>query len=286
MKRLIAGACFALVASSAFAADPFYPVEEQARQISGYGQIYAGGMWVKFDSGDSEDDLDFWAAGASGQINVPFAESWNVQGGLALDGVGTDGDNLVGFGGQGHVFWRDPSSYALGGFAEIKTYDYSEGGPTEDIWDWKIGPEAQVYFDRVTLYGQAWYGQFEIEEAPVDIDVAGVRGVVRYFARDNLRFDGEVAFNRISADGLDVDTVALALQAMYRISDTPFSVFGRYQFETTSFDAAGPFNDEDIDSHKLVVGLRASFGSSTLIDEDRNGATMDTFRSNLVTSGL
>ena len=85
---------------------------------------------------------------------------------------------------------------------------------------------------------------------------------------------------------MDVDTVALALQAMYRFSDTPFSVFGRYQFETTSFDAAGPFNDEDIDSHKLVVGLRASFGSSTLIEEDRNGATMDTFRSNLITSGL
>jgi opacity protein-like surface antigen len=276
MKRLISTACFALVASSALAADPALPVEEVvARTVSGYGQIYAGGVWVDFD-GESES---FWAAGGTGQINIPFADTWNVQGGLNLDAIGQDGDTLYGYGGEAHLFWRDPASYAFGGFGEIKSYDFSGGGMGEDdTWDWKIGPEAQVYFDRVTLYAQAYYGQFEIDLAPVDIEQWGIRGVVRYFAQDNLRFDAEAGFHRISIDEVDqeADTVSLALQAMYRFTDTPISVFGRYQFDSTDFGGL------DADFHKAIVGLRFSFGSSTLIDEDRNGATMDTWRPNFI----
>ena len=65
---------------------------------------------------------------------------------------------------------------------------------------------------------------------------------------------------------------------MYRFSGTPFSVFGRYQFERTSLSAF----DISENIHKYVIGVRASFGSDTLLDEDRNGATMDTSRPNLI----
>ncbi len=274
MKRLISTAFFTLLTASAFAADIIEPADQPGRRISGYGEIYAGGVWVRYDG----DDEDYWAAGGAGQLNIPFADSWNAQGGLNLDAIGRDGDSLYGGGGALHLFWRDPASFALGGFAEIKGYGFSGEGPDDDTWDWKLGPEAQLYLDRVTLYGQAYYGRFEVDFAPVTIEQMGVRGVARYFATDNLRFDAEAGFHRIRIDEADqeADTVSLALQAMYRFTDTPVSVFGRYQFDSADFGGT------DVDFHKAVVGLRFSFGSDTLIDEDRNGATMDTWRPNFI----
>jgi opacity protein-like surface antigen len=276
MKRVLSTTFFAMMASTALAADPVYEVEQAVRSVSGYGQIYVGGVWVNFD--DFDDSA--WTFGGSGQVNVPFADFWNVQGGLTADAVSEDG-TLYALGGAVHVNWRDPSSYALGVFADATTYEFSgDDGFFGDIWDWRVGPEAQIYFDRVTLYGQAYYGQLEIDEAPVNLDQMGVRGVVRYFAQDNLRFDGEIGFHQISADGEDgeLNTFSAALQAMYRFDGSPLSVFGRYQFDTTSVD----WGDLDVDTHKVVVGLRASFGTGTLLEEDRNGATMDTWRSNML----
>lgn len=278
MKKLLAAAGLVVLATPALAADPTQPVEETVRQVSGYGQIYGGGLWI---SEFSDDTL--WAAGGAARINVPFAERWNAQGDFTVDAVGQDDDSLHGVGGAAHIFWRDPASYAFGGFVQASTYGFS-GGSDVDLWSWKVGPEAQAYFGNVTLYAQAYYGALESDFLPFDVDLMGIRGVVRYFAQDNLRFDGELGFHRanISAFGeeADFDTIAAALQATYRFDGTPWSVFGRYQYENISI-SEGPA-DASFDSHKLMVGLRASFGSSTLIDEDRNGATMDTYQPNFV----
>ena len=281
MKILISTACAAMFASTAMAADPTYTMEEPGRSISGYGEVYVGGIWVDAFG----DDDSAWAYGGAGQVNVPFADRWNAQGGLTVDAFSDSGDSLYALGGELHVFWRDPSSFALGGFVDGATYEFSADGPDESIEDWRFGPEAQIYFDRVTLYGQAYYGQVNFGGAPVDFDQMGVRAVARYFATDNLRFDAEIGFHQVSIDEVDVDfnTFSLGLQAMYRFSGTPLSAFGRYQFDTTSFDAPlVPIGDDDFTSHKFVVGLRASFGTETLLEEDRNGATMDTWRSNLL----
>ncbi|CDX12460.1 conserved hypothetical protein [Mesorhizobium sp. ORS 3324] len=100
--------------------------------------------------------------------------------------------------------------------------------------------------------------------------------MIRYFAQENLRFDGELGFSRLSASGEHLDTVTAALQATYRFSGTPFAVFGRYQLDHLS----EPFGHLNV--HKYLIGLRASFGSNSLLDEDRNGATMDTYRPNFI----
>jgi hypothetical protein len=275
MKRLLCSVCFSAVATTAFAADPFTPTYEEVatRQISGYGEVYVGNVSIDF-LGESED---LWAAGGAARVNVPFADSWNAQGDLTFDAIGADGDSVHGVGGAVHLYWRDPASYAFGAFGEIKGYGFSEGGPDDDISDWKIGPEAQVYFGNATLYGQAYYGQLEVD-APFDIDLWGVRGVLRYFMQENLRFDAELGFHNLSADVVDMDTVSASVQAMYRFDNTPLSVFARYQFDRTSITEA----PDDFDSHKIIVGLRASFGTGTLRDEDRNGATMDVWRPNFV----
>lgn len=48
----------------------------------------------------------------------------------------------------------------------------------------------------------------------------------------------------------------------------------RYEFERRKFETS----TQDTRANKVAIGLRASFGSDTLFDEDRNGATMDTYR--------
>jgi predicted porin len=110
-------------------------------------------------------------------------------------------------------------------------------------------------------------------------DLWGVRGIVRYYATPDLRLEGELGYQKIDFSEFfepDLKTFSAAAQATYRFSGTPWSVFARYQFEHVTEDF-GPV-DLSANVHKVIVGLRLNFGTGTLLDEDRNGATMDTVR--------
>lgn len=258
-----------IVATSAYAADILQPIAEETvatPHISGYGELYLGGLSF------SDEDDTFWAAGGAGRVNIPVAGRWNLQGDLTYDRVWDDSLYLDGIGTAIHGYYRDADSFAAGAFATYKSYGSGSNGPT--MYDYTVGPEAQVYFGNLTLYGQAYYGKFHINT--FRLDEWGVRGIARYFVQKNLRLDAELIFDRTDLPfGNTVDIYGAAVQAMYRFDDTPWSVFGRYQFERTKIDAF-----EDRDTQKFVIGLRASFGSMSLFDEDRNGATMDTYRPN------
>lgn len=77
---------------------------------------------------------------------------------------------------------------------------------------------------------------------------------------EGRRLDAEIRLHRIDIDRFNVkiDTLAVA--------------FGRNQYEDLTVNGS----DFGTDFHKVTVGLRASFGSKTLLEEDRPGATMDT----------
>ncbi|WP_269929640.1 hypothetical protein [Aminobacter sp. HY435] len=271
MKRLLASALLATVTSSAFAADAVSPVVEEpvvaGPRVSGHIEAYLGGLWIDFDGGSE----NAWVAGGAARLNYPIDARWNIQGDVFADGAWFDEGDINSYGGALHAYWRDPSSFALGGFASINGYG-GDSGP-EDLYSFTVGPEAQVYFDNVTLYGQAYYGQLRQSGFSEHIDVWGARAVARYFAQPNLRFDGELGYRSVDLDE-GADTITLALQGNYRFDNTPWTVFGRYQFDHLT----GPSSD-DVNLHKLVLGIRATFGADTLLDEDRNGATMDTARS-------
>ncbi|MEP6564161.1 MAG: hypothetical protein ABJB10_03420 [Mesorhizobium sp.] len=275
MYRFLLGAAIAVTTTSAFAADAVAPIvlEPEIAQphISGYVEAYLGGLYLTaFGQHESAT-----TAGGAGRVNFPIDSRWNIQADAIVDSLWVQGENLYGYGGAVHGYWRDPSAYALGGFATITGYGGAVFGG-ENLYNFSVGPEAQVYMGNVTFYGQLSYGQLRAGGSSEHLDSWGGRGVVRYFARDNLRFDGELGYSTISLGGEHLDTFTGAVQAMYRFSDTPFSVFGRYQLDRIS---AGGISEN---IHKYVIGLRASFGSETLLDEDRNGATMDTYRPNII----
>lgn len=267
MKRVLAAAFLTLSSSAAFSADVVQPVVEEpivaGPRVSGYVEAFLGGGWLDTDGGNDNG----WVAGGAARINFPIDPRWNIQGDLYADGAWFDDGDLNSYGGALHAYWRDPSSFALGAFASVTGYG-GDAGP-KDFYSFSVGPEAQVYFDNVTLYGRAYYEQLRQSGFSEHIDMWGVRGVVRYFAQTNLRFDGEVGYRF----GGGSDTVALALQGNYRFDNTPWTVFGRYQFDHISVDTS------NLNLQKLILGARVTFGADTLLDEDRNGATMDTPRS-------
>ncbi|RWG82671.1 hypothetical protein [Mesorhizobium sp.] len=275
MYRFLLGAAIAATATSAFGADAPVVLDQELAQphISGYGEVYLGGIYFATPG----DDANGTTAGGAARINFPIDARWNIQTDAVIDSLWIEGTNLYSYGGAIHGYWRDPSSYALGGFATITGYGGDEGLGDAGLYTFTVGPEAQAYFGNLTVYGQVYYGQLRASGESEHFDNWGGRGVVRYFAQDDLRFDGELGFSRLSGFGGHFDTFTAALQATYRFSGTPWSVFGRYQLDHLTFsEASGSVN-----VHKYVVGLRASFGSDTLLSEDRNGATMDTFRPNL-----
>lgn len=254
-----------MLSGTAFAADMTTTEPAAARNAcSGHVEAYLGG--INF-SGGGGSDTEF-AYGGTGRANCNFNERWNVQGDLFVDSFDAGGDNLTLYGGSLHLFWRDPSSYAFGVFGTLAKADAGFFDPTR----YSAGPEFQIYMNNVTLYGQAEYGQMDFAFVPVDISFWGVRGEVRYFATENLRFDAELAYRTYEYDLADV--FYAAVQANYRFDNTPYTVFGRYQYEDISAFGGGA------DLHKFTAGLRISFGSDTLLDEDRYGASMNTYRSN------
>ena len=274
MYRLLISAAMAATATSAFAADAIVMDQTVAApHISGYVEAYLGGLYLTVPG----DHATATTAGGTGRVNFPVDARWNIQTDAMVDSLWVQGQNLYGYGGAVHAYWRDPSAYALGGFATITGYG-GDGIGGQNIYNFTVGPEAQVYMGNVTLYGQVYYGQLRANGSSDHYDDWGGRGVVRYFARDNLRFDGELGFSQLSGFGGHLNTVTGALQAMYRFSGTPFSVFGRYQLDHETFSGSSG----SINVHKYLIGLRASFGSDTLLDEDRNGATMDTYRPNFI----
>lgn len=269
MRRFLIIAISFSTTTSALAADAAQEAMESqilAPRISGYGEIYLGGL--KF----SDEDDTLWTGGGTARVNIPFAQRWNIQIDGTYDRVWDSFNRTDGIGGAVHAYYRDPNLFAAGLFASIKDF----GADIEGVYDYAGGPEAQVYFGNLTLYGQAYYGKDHVGDFIDDLDEWGVRGVARYFVRKNLRLDAEIAYNVTDAGSVSFDTVGMSVQAMYRFDATPWSVFGRYQFDRLTIES------NDIDTNKFLIGIRASFGSDSLFDEDRNGATMDTYHPNLL----
>lgn len=270
MKRVLAAAFLALSSSAAFSADVVQPVVEEpivaGPRVSGHVEAYLGGLWLDAEGGNQ----NAWVAGGAARLNYPIDARWNIQGDLFADGAWFDEGDLNSYGGALHAYWRDPNSFALGAFTSVTGYG---GDVPSGYYSFAVGPEAQVYLDNLTLYGQVYYSQLRNSNISDHADIWGGRAVARYFAQPNLRFDGEVGYRSLDVINGGTDVVTLAFQANYRFDNTPWTVFGRYQFDHLSAD------NSDANLHKLVVGVRATFGADTLMDEDRNGATMDTPRS-------
>jgi len=237
-KLLLSAAAVAtLIAAPAF-----------AQEATGYVGAFYGNVDVETPLGDA--DADAW--GVEGSVAFDASSSIGLQ--LDASYVNNDDFDSDALSGGVHVFHRN-DQWALGGFAGVVDLD----GDTA----WQVGGEGAYYLPQVTFAGSVAYGTVDDS----DVDVWGGNVEARFFATDNLRFDGRIgAFNADAGVGGDIDGWQFGVGAEWQIDAAPVSLY-------TTFDSV-QFDDVDVDVNTWMVGVRWNFGG-TLKERDRNGASFN-----------
>ena len=147
--------------------------------FSGYVEAYLGGLQIP----DFQDDNTYWVYGGAGRVNAPINDRWNIQGDVIGDHARfRDNFEVTGLGGALHAFWRNPSSFAIGAFGTYTHFNVDEFNGNYNTLS--AGPEAQVYLGNFTLYGQAYYGELDLEGYRIP---TGIRFLGRPGCRQVLR---------------------------------------------------------------------------------------------------
>lgn len=185
-----------------------------------------------------------------------------------------------------HGFYREADKFLVGGFIQFGrdsvAFDGVEAGEIDRAY---IGGEAQVFVENLTLYGQAGMQQYQ-SNGGLDFGMDGWFGSLeaRYFLTPDLRIEARVGLSTLDLGLLDISatTLTAGVGAEYRFDTLPVSVFARYDFAQTSYD----FDPSPaIDSHRVTVGARFGIGEDSLLDRDRNGASLKPVQFNVGVGG-
>lgn len=181
--------------------------------------------------------------------------------------------------GAAHLFYRDPMKFLVGGFAQIGNHHESDSGKySADYGRTFIGAEGQAFLDKVTLYGQVGVvlADFSDNDSGPTVNARGffATGEFRYFLTPNFKIDVHGGLSKLTPEdvsGSDLSTVNYNFGGgvEYRFDDSPLSLFAK----ADAIWADGTFDNTSTD-FRILVGIKGSFGTDTLFDRDRNGASL------------
>jgi hypothetical protein len=194
-----------------------------------------------------------------------------------------------------HFNWREPQTGLLGVFGG----GGDVGGSGESEFNQRhyvVGAEGQYYWNRATFYLQGGYDTTlsNLDEENDNIHAWFVRGTARYFIDPNLLVEatgfyanGAIDFAQTAETiGLlptmpwDFNTVLADAKLEWKPASIPFSFFAKYQWSQTTYNAiavpeiGGTVNNRVTDN-RVLFGARLLFGESSLLSNDRYGATLD-----------
>jgi hypothetical protein len=262
-------------ASNAFGAD-VTPEPEPVLLNDMYAEIF--GSYTELGKDFGTEDDKFWAGGAGIYWSIPLSDMVSLQ----LDGKGevteNDGededttDYEYSVGGAAHLSYRDPQSFLVGIFGGLSN---AAGGENGDTTAYFIGGEGQLYVDQATFYVQGGYLDGEGDDFDEQIlnDTYFVRGQLRYYLTDNFRatVEGAYAVGQVDLED-NTDIYDWGAELEYKFDDAPISVFASY--EGTFMDQT-PGEEDKLSEDVYTVGLRLDFGTTTIIERDRQGAGLD-----------
>lgn len=270
----------------------------------------AGGAYGQDARGQMPGTVDAYATGAAGGASFATTEDLGSDAsysGLSLEGGASAEYNVtatLGFQGDvrfryyahdapagdltygstdkhfeaaAHGFYRNREGL-LGGFVQINgdnvDYTFSDGTDQPVTATTTYGGlEAQKFLRDVTLYGQLaalrvtqTYGR----------PYGGLVGTaeVRYFVGPNLRVDVHGQYLHLSDDGGDSESMAIVgIGGEYRLDRSPLSFTDSLDYAATRSDSGGrtTFTENHL---RALIGLKLDFGSGTLADQDRGGASL------------
>jgi hypothetical protein len=235
----------------------YEPVVETA---SGGIAGYVEGSYGK--SVDSQDDIDTDAWALRGAVNIDAGSGMNLQVDLGYARVSIENVDVDKYDGALHGYYRD-ALYAAGVFFGASRFDV---GLSDDIKDYMGGVEGAFFQDTWSVVGAAGYGQAEWVGSDAD-HYMGALGA-RWYATDNIRFDIDGTFDRITEGDADLDIQSLKLTANYRPEQMPVTLFAGYKYTDVELP-----NSISGDTNTIFGGLRFSYGSNSIKEEERLGPT-------------
>jgi hypothetical protein len=176
------------------------------------GKFEFGGGFVDA-SGLSSDEILYGAA----SLSVPIGETFGLQADIAAKDMFSD----TAFGGNLHLFTRDPNSHLLGVIA-----GYGDAGDAEAGW---IGGEAEFYLDQVSFEAAAGYINVNPDNGSNKDKFFGFADVA-FYPVDNLR----LALGGSSVAGFESGH----LSAEYLLSSLPLSLKLKGEIGEDNFAAA------------------------------------------------
>jgi hypothetical protein len=252
--------------------------------FSGTFDLFGGYTWFSENVGNADGLHDNPFFGGAARASVPwtsnFSTQFDLEGAAAFISDDEDDPYAGSVVGAVHASFRDPSGWLFGGFAGGGAA-WPEDEETGHLWF--AGIESQLYLNNFTLYGQAGYLD-SIEADGDDSDTFHnawfVRGVARYFVGPNTMLQGEIAYaqgDQDSSSKKDMDIIAWGAEVEHSLSAMPVSLFAAY--EGAHYDNGHPGGDTGrFVEHTGLAGIKFRFGTDTLLDNDRLGATLDTPR--------
>ena len=273
-RALLAGsmlAGFSMAAGAAdFSAAPVYnpPAQQANNTVSGYVDVYVGfGEADPSWDCDGACDYDQTVIGGAGRANIWLTPAVALQ--IDAWGDSTSFDfgpaeaSYTSFGIGGHLAWRDPSRYAMGGMLTVGDVGLSRWAT--------LAAEGQMYFGNITLYGQLGYlsafsGVFDWS---YDASAWYLMGEVRYFPMPNLMVAGHLGYDDFDFGGCSscLDGWRWGIEAEYQPAGWPVAGFIAYQGSSHDFDGY------DWDEHVFLIGGKVLLGQPDLQSITHNGAT-------------
>lgn len=235
------------------------------------GEFSAGYHWVS-----STEDVDDDAATVtgSGRFSVPFADMFSMQfdvdGELRFTDDEEDPQGVLMIG--AHASVRDPNLGLIGIFgAAGQGLNEDPDNPQIGVM---VGGELQYYWNQFTIYGQAGYADFQVDDGEGFNDGWFVRAVGRWFVNPDALIEAEVAYGETDKyiDGNDAGEFwNWGVKGKMKFNDMP--VYGTLAYRGGSYDATS--ENDDGTEHVALLGISILLGPNTLQDNDRRGATLD-----------
>lgn len=263
-RTMTCAAALAAIASSALAADMGRPAISPALPGAPLPQQhvmgYVEGVYTYGQTDGAFGDQNIGTI--RGAINVPTAEGFNLQVDGRYSHEASEGFHHDVVGGALHGYLRGPV-YAVGVFVDG---DYVTGtGNT--FHGYMGGLEGAYFLDNITLLAAAAVGQ-SVTPTNDSTDYFAKIGA-RAYASDNLRFDLEGGAKWVELAGGRRDKLFVEAAANYRLTAMPVTMFAGYRYDQLQKGLNGFTGDTD--SNHYFAGLRYSFGSQSLKEEERAG---------------
>lgn len=176
-----------------------------------------------------------------------------------------------------HASYRDPKRFLVGAFTGYTGSKVAADSGTAVVKGPMLGVEGQLYFDRVTLYGQAGKAWLDNYNRGGDNAFRGGFGTIagRFFPTDDSMI--QVAWGRGHSNNFedkgDWGTAKeWSVMGTMRVMQS-MPLYGYVKYKHGDYTA----NSEDKGSEKtLMVGVTWLFGAPSLFAQDRRGATLNT----------